>query len=83
VDNPIAAVFMTIGLFFTAGLTVAAIRRRQTGSSYLLFWRNPLSEQTRAVLGRGFFRGASAELARILFFAMFTLVAAANRKRVT
>lgn len=77
-DKTIEAVFTIIGLFITTGLTFAAIRQRQTETSYLLFWRNLLSVQTRSFLRHGFFQGSAAELSRILFFALFTLIAAAG-----
>lgn len=65
-----------IGAFMTAGLIFAFIRRRQTGVSYILFWRNPLGARTREFLSHGFFHGTFSEVVRIAFFAMFTLLSA-------
>ena len=63
--------------FLTIGLCFAAWRRRKTGNSYLLFWRNPLGSRARAIFGRGFFQGPFAEITRISFFAIVTLIAVA------
>lgn len=77
-DKLIAAIFALLGLFLTAGLTFAAIRSRQTGRPYLLFWRNPLGLRARTALEKGFFRGPFAEVGRIFFFGIFTLIALAG-----
>ena len=61
--------------FLTAGFCFAAVRRRQTGDSYLLFWRNPMSPRARAVLGHGFVRGPLGDIWRIALFALATLIA--------
>lgn len=74
-DEIVALVLAGSGAFLTAGFTFAAIRSRQTGRPYLLFWRSPMSRQSRNFLARSFFRGCYAEATRIVFFTFFTLIA--------
>jgi hypothetical protein len=56
----------------TTGLTFAFVRRRQTGSPYLLSWR--ISARTHGFIRPMFFKGSTAEASRILMFATATFI---------
>lgn len=51
-DRTMDAISTAIGLFMTTVPIFAAVRRRKTGMSYLLFWRNPLSARYVALAAK-------------------------------